>query len=79
MVIAGAIFVILWLACGVISAAYTYNYFQVSYPSTAKDEEETDFKFALTWIWLGPIMLLIDWKMGFLSKGFASQRYKHDN
>jgi hypothetical protein len=76
MVIASIVFLIAWLGCGLTSAAYVYNYFQVTYPSLAKESEEGDFKFALSWSWLGPLALIADWSGGFCSKGLTFRRYK---
>lgn len=71
-------FLVLWLACGFLSALFSYNYFQLTYPCNTREQEADDFRCAFEFIWLGPIILVADWSLGYCSKGLTFRRNRYD-
>lgn len=65
-----AAIVVAWLGCGVISAGYTFAYFQRKYPRLAEDGFKDDRSIALLDIGFGPIALFNNISGGYCKYGW---------
>ena len=52
-----------WFGCGLLSAGFTFAYFQRKYPYLAERDRRKDMGFAQADILFGPIALLVTWDM----------------
>jgi len=72
-------FALLWIVLGIFDYGYSYNHFQMKYPTIAEEMEQEDFRLSVVFGFSGPFSLLASLILGLNDYGFRFRRYKYIN
>lgn len=75
-----SLFALLWIACGIGGAGFSFSYWQSMFPEGAPNRVRGDLGFSLLMgIWLGPVFLVIAYFLSGFGEFGWRLRHKRDS